>query len=99
MYGIMGLIIATWIGYCVEVVILYFGVRKKFEIRFNAFKLIVAPVSMALVIVILEPLMASKFELLTHLSYVIIAVMVLAWAYRNELKIFNWASFFRYSKK
>lgn len=98
-YGIMGLIIATWIGYSVEVVILYFGVRNKFEISFNAFKLIAAPLSMALVIVILEPLLSHKFELLIHLLYVVIAGLVLGWAYRNELKIFNWASLLRYPKK
>ena len=99
MYGIMGLIIATWIGYSVEVVILYVGVKNKFEISYNAFKLIAAPLSMALVIVVLEPLLSHQFELFTHLLYVVIAGLVLGWAYRNELKIFNWASLFSYSKK
>jgi O-antigen/teichoic acid export membrane protein len=98
-YGIVGLIISTWIGYSVEVVVLYFGVKNKFEISFNAFKLMVAPLSMALVIVVLEPLLSYQFELLTHLLYVVIAGLILGWAYRNELKIFNWTSLFRYSKK
>jgi len=99
LYGIRGLIISIWIGYSVEVVVLYFGVKNKFEISFNAFKLIVAPLSMALVIVILEPLLGHEFELLAHILYVIIASLVLGWTYRNELKIFNWTSLFRYSKK
>jgi len=85
-YGIQGVIIATWIGYAVEILTLYFGIRKKFEITFNAFKLVVAPVVMAIVIVILEPLLAKDQETLVHAGYVLLAIALLSWAYRNELK-------------
>ena len=98
-YGVMGLIIATWIGYLVEVVILYFGIKNKFEIRFNALKLIVAPLTMSLIIVIFEPMFGHQFEFLTHLLYVVTAGLLLAWAYRNELKIFDWSSFLKFLKK
>jgi O-antigen/teichoic acid export membrane protein len=98
-YGVMGVIIATWIGYMVEVVVLYLGVRNKFEIEFNALKLIVAPIVLALIIIIFEPLFGNTLELLTHLSYVVIAVLLLAWAFRNELKVFDWNSILKLIKK
>lgn len=98
-YGVMGVIIATWIGYLVEVVILYLGVRNKFEIHFNALKLIVAPLLVALIILIFEPLFGNRLELLTHLGYVVIAGLVLMWAYRNELKVFDWSPFLKFFKK
>ncbi len=98
-YGVMGLIIATWIGYLVELVILYLGVRNKFENSFNALKLIIAPATLALVIVIFEPLFGSTFELLTHLGYLVIAGLLLAWAYRNELKVFDLGSILKFFKK
>jgi len=59
-YGIQGVIIATWIGYVVEVLILYLGVKNKFEIHFNIFKLVIAPTVMALVIGIIESSASSE---------------------------------------
>lgn len=85
-YGIQGVIIATWIGYGVEIFTLYFGVRKKFEITFNVFKLVVAPVVMGTVILILEPLFTEGQEILVHTVYVLLGLALLSWAYRNELK-------------
>jgi O-antigen/teichoic acid export membrane protein len=98
-YGVMGLIISTWIGYLVEIVLLYLGIRKKFEIEFNALKLIAAPLSLALAVVIFEPLFGNTFELLTHVGYVVIAGLILLWAYRNELKVFDWSPFLKFFKK
>jgi O-antigen/teichoic acid export membrane protein len=98
-FGIMGLIVSTWIGYSVEVITLYLGVKSKFEMWFNAFKLIAAPLLMTLVIIVFEPLTAGRLELLTHSFYVLIAGILLVRAYRNELKIFNWNSLIRYSRK
>jgi len=88
-YGIMGLLVATWIGYIVEIAVLYFGVRSKFEMTFNVFKLIVAPLTLAVVIVIFEPLFGTAFPFLTHLAYVLVAGLLLLWAYRNEIRVFK----------
>jgi O-antigen/teichoic acid export membrane protein len=85
-FGIMGLIISTWIGYLVELAILFWGIRNKFEVTFNGIKLVVAPLVLGLTIIIFEPLFGRKFELATHLTYVVIAGALLVFAYRNELK-------------
>lgn len=85
-FGIMGLIISTWIGYLVELTTLFLGVRKKFEIKFNGIKLIVVPLVLGLTIIIFEPLFGKEFELPTHLFYVLLAGALLVFAYRNELK-------------
>ena len=88
-FGIMGVIFATWIGYVVEVVLLYIGIRHKFSIQFNVFKLITAPVAMALLVVIAEPLLGIRHPLLVHAVYILIGALLLVWAYRNELKVFQ----------
>lgn len=90
-YGIQGVIIATWIGYGVEIVTLYFGASKKFEIVFNVFKLVVAPAVLAIVIIILEPLLAKEQETLVHAGYILLGLALLTWAYRNEVKVFQWS--------
>jgi len=90
-YGIMGLIIATWIGYSVEVVILYFGVKNKFILKVNMFKTIFAPLLMALLIVVLESWIGEERPLFTHTVYVVLATALLTWAYRNELKLISWS--------
>lgn len=89
LYGIWGVIIATWVGYIIEVAILYFGVKSKFTMEFNVFKLIVAPVMMAIIIIILEPWFGFDHSLLLHSGYIIFGLALLLWAYRNELKVFQ----------
>lgn len=85
-YGIMGLIISTWIGYLVELITLYWGIKNKFEINFNPVKLIVVPLVLGLTIIIFEPLFGKEFELAAHVSYLLLAGILLVFAYRNELK-------------
>jgi len=85
LYGIMGVVISTWIGYGVEVTVLYVGIRSKFLFRVNKFKTIAAPLLMALLILIAEPWQGLEHPLLVHGGYVIFGVALLAWAYRNEL--------------
>jgi O-antigen/teichoic acid export membrane protein len=98
-YGIMGLIIATWIGYMVEALILYFGIKNRFEINFNVYKLIIAPLILGVIIIIVEPLFGKKFEVASHLVYLVIGGFVLTVAYRNELKVFDWGSVLKNLKK
>jgi O-antigen/teichoic acid export membrane protein len=88
-YGIMGVLLSTWIGYGIEAIVLYFGIRSKFLFKVNGFKTVIAPMLMALVIVILEPWFGSESPLLVHGAYLIFGVGLLAWGYRNELKVFQ----------
>jgi O-antigen/teichoic acid export membrane protein len=92
-YGIHGVIMSTWISYGVEVLILYFGIKNRFIMRFNTFKLLVAPIALAVVIGIAEPILGKTFPFLLHLGYVSVAGFLLLWAYRNEVKVFNWNFF------
>lgn len=89
--GIQGVIVSTWIGYSVELLVLFFGVRKKFAIQFNAFKLIIAPLLMAGVIIIAEPLVGDQYQLHLHAGYIAFGIGLLAWAYRNEVRQLEWS--------
>jgi O-antigen/teichoic acid export membrane protein len=89
LYGIQGVIISTWIGYGVEVLILYFGVKNKFTIEFNVFKLVVAPLAMAGLVMTLEPWLGATMPYLVHGLYIVFAVLLLAWAYRHEINVFQ----------
>lgn len=90
LYGVMGVIIAAWIGYTVEVVILFLGIKNKFLFKMNVFKTVAAPSLMALVIAVLEPMWGSQYPMTIHAIYIVLGVGLLAWAYRNELKVFQW---------
>ena len=89
LYGIMGVLISTWIGYGVEVIVLYLGIRNKFLFKVNRFKTIAAPMLMALVIVALEPWFGLQYPFLVHSSYLVFGIGLLTWAYRNELNVFQ----------
>jgi O-antigen/teichoic acid export membrane protein len=88
-YGVTGVIISTWAGYVIEVVMLYLGIRNRFDIQFNVFKLITAPLAMALLVVSIEPWLGTQHPLIVHSLYLLVGVILLIWAYRNELKAFQ----------
>jgi O-antigen/teichoic acid export membrane protein len=92
-YGIHGVLFSTWLSYVVEVLILYFGIKNRFEIRFNVFKLVIAPLAIAVIIGLVEPVFGGTHREVVHASYIVIAGILLLWAFRNELKIFNWNFF------
>jgi len=92
-YGIHGVIFSTWLSYIFEVVILYFGIRNRFDIQFNVFKLLLAPLTLAIIIGIVEPLFSNTYPFLIHGFYILVGATLLIWAYRNELKMMNWNLF------
>lgn len=85
-YGIMGLIIATWIGNIVEIITLYLGIKNKFTMQFNAVKLMVIPLVMTAAILSLELILGTTHPLSVHGFYLLLAAGMLGWAYRAELK-------------
>jgi O-antigen/teichoic acid export membrane protein len=85
LFGLMGVIYSLLIGYSLEVLILFFGVRHKFQFKFNIHKLITAPMTLGLLIIVLEP-SYGDYPYLLHLFYLIVGVVLLLWAYRKELK-------------
>jgi O-antigen/teichoic acid export membrane protein len=87
-WGVWGAIISTIVSYMVEILILFWGIRNRFHYKFNAFKLIVAPLLLGVSILLLEPWLGVDYPWQLHAFYVILSGLVLLWAYRNELKIF-----------
>ncbi len=86
-YGIYGVIVSTWLSYILEIFILYFGIRKKFTFKINFTKMAIAPLSLAVLILALEPLWGRQYQYWVHGFYVLIAFGLLAWAYQNEFKL------------
>lgn len=84
--GVYGVLISTVVSYVIEIFILYFGIRNKFTFKLNAFKLILAPVLMALMIGLLEPLWGASHSYLLHGFYVLVGGAILLWVYWNEIK-------------
>jgi O-antigen/teichoic acid export membrane protein len=84
-FGVMGAIGAMLMSQLLELLILYFGIKNRFQFKINKTKMIFIPSLLLLLIVICE-LMIDKNNLLTfHILYVGIAGLLLAWVYRNEL--------------
>jgi O-antigen/teichoic acid export membrane protein len=88
-FGITGVISASIIASCVDLVILRFGIKSKFNFQFNAYKLVVMPLLVFITIVIAESLFAKSFNLQVHLVYVLLTASLLMWYYRNEIKFIS----------
>ncbi len=83
-YGVMAVIGASFVSAVIEVILLYATIRNKFIFRFNILKIVIAPLVLALVIIVLEgrtPLHAD----LVHAFYVVFALLLLFWFYRHEI--------------
>jgi hypothetical protein len=60
--------------------------KNRYNFRFNAYKILVAPIALLVVIVVSESVLLFVDENLRHLAYCILC-MVLLWAtYRSDLK-------------
>ncbi|MFM8851086.1 MAG: lipopolysaccharide biosynthesis protein, partial [Cytophagales bacterium] len=81
-WGVWGAIISTLVSYMVEILILFWGIRNRFHYKFNAFKLIVAPLLLGVSILLLEPWLGGGYPWQLHSLYVMLSSFVLLWAYR-----------------
>jgi O-antigen/teichoic acid export membrane protein len=88
-YGITGVIGASILASCVDLLILRVGIKSKFDFQFNAYKLVVMPLLVFITIVIAEPMFAKTFAWQTHLVYVLLAASLLVWYYRREIKFIS----------
>jgi hypothetical protein len=84
-----GVIIAALVSAALEVVLLRVSIKGMFRFRFNFFKIVVAPMSLFVLIMVLEPSMGFSNPYLIHLIYLFSCIGVLWWAYRNEIKLLN----------
>ena len=85
-FDVFGAIISTWISYGVEILILYFGIRGKFDFKFNIFKMIIGPLSLTVLILLVEPFFGKEYSYWVHSLYVLVAMGMLGWAYRTEIR-------------
>lgn len=81
-----GIIIASLASAIVEVVLLYFVIRGRFQFRFNFFKIVLVPVVFFVMVLVLEPLFGNTMPFLIHSVYVFVCLCLLWWVYRRELK-------------
>lgn len=82
---VYGVIIASLISVVFENILLKVGLRKMFLFKFNAFKIIFAPMILLILILVLEPTFGLLYPYLTHIFYVVSCGGLLWWAYRNEM--------------
>ena len=85
-YGLMAVIGASLVSSVFEVIFLYYRIRDKFTFRFNAFKIIAAPLLLGALILVLESTVGFDKDLL-HGFYLLFSLVLLVWLYRNELKL------------
>jgi O-antigen/teichoic acid export membrane protein len=85
-FGVYGAIASTWISYVAEIVMLYWGVKDKFSFKISIAKMIIAPLSLAALIMVVEPWLGVAYPYWVHGFYVLIALATLGWVYRLEIK-------------
>lgn len=87
--GVYGVILAGMFSSLLEIMLLYRWGKKKFEYRFNVFKLLWLPVSLGSIIILLEPLFSAEYPVLIHSGYVLACLLLLFWVFRNEVLLLN----------
>lgn len=83
-YGVMAVIGASFVSAVLEVILLFVTIKDRFVFRFNALKIVAAPLLLAAMIVALEG-NTGLHPHLVHVFYVVFSLAVLLWLYRNEL--------------
>jgi hypothetical protein len=86
-WELYGLIISAFIAYAIEIFLLWYNLKNDFPMKFNIVKLIGVPLFLFFVIVITESQLNGNYLTVTHLFYGLLCVILLAAAYRNELKM------------
>ncbi|MFN7602598.1 MAG: polysaccharide biosynthesis C-terminal domain-containing protein, partial [Bacteroidota bacterium] len=92
-WGVWGAIVSTLVSYSIEIIVLFLGVRKRFNFQMNTLKLLLAPVVVGVVVLVCEPLLGARYPWVVHGFYLLVSVTTLAWAYRNELKVIGFSPF------
>jgi O-antigen/teichoic acid export membrane protein len=81
---IEGIIMSAALAFMFELVLLRKFLLPYYQIQFNAFKLMIAPFLILLMIVCAEPWIPAGYGWLAHGVYAVVCALVLAVAYRNE---------------
>lgn len=85
-YEVYSVIMAAVLSSLLEILLLWYFIRAKFEFNFNKLKILLAPLLLAVIIGLFE-----WFHILaTHLMYglyIVLCAMILGLLYRNEIKV------------
>ena len=84
-WGVMGVILATAASILTEMVMLYLLSKDRFDFTFNVYKILIAPVGL-MVLVCAGEISAVLNTDLRHFIYCVMAVAILGFVYRFELK-------------
>jgi O-antigen/teichoic acid export membrane protein len=84
--GLMGVIVSSAASVVVEVLLLYFLSKHRFDFRFNAYKIVIAPTILIGAVAISESLLITNYPNLRHFIYCGLCALTLLIVYRTELK-------------
>lgn len=91
--GIMGVVISTAASIVVEIAMLYFLSKDRFDFRFNEYKILITPLVLLTIIVIAESTMQLESINLRHFIYGALCILMLSFVYRTELKTLKLSNF------
>lgn len=86
-FGLMGIMGAAGIAYGIELVLLWLTLKPYYVIKANAFKLLIAPITLMTVSLVGEIITPQSLSDWLHASLFLISVAFLMIAYRNELPL------------
>jgi O-antigen/teichoic acid export membrane protein len=86
-FNIYGVVFTSLLTFWLEMLLLYDNGKKRFKFTFNAYKLLLAPVVLMIIILVAEPIAGIHFPLYTHFLYVVICLVMLTWIFRNEITL------------
>jgi O-antigen/teichoic acid export membrane protein len=93
--GIYGVVLASILSAAVEVLLLRYQAREKFQFRFNLFKIVLAPLILFLLIAVLEPWLGTTQPYTIHGIYLVSCLVLLYWVYRQEVKLIDPRNFIK----
>lgn len=92
-WQIIGVIISSAISYLIEMFLLWHYLKKDYHMKFNMYKLIIAPFFLLLVIVMVEPW--GVFPIFAHVGYAFLCAILLWFSYRNEIRLMSPTKLFK----
>lgn len=88
-WNLYGIILASAFAYVLEMVLLFIFLRDDYDMKFNAFKLMIGPLTLLFVIALAEPSLGTAYPVLVHASYCLLCIGLLWFSYRKELTLLN----------
>ncbi|WP_127120570.1 lipopolysaccharide biosynthesis protein [Chryseotalea sanaruensis] len=85
-FGLVGIILISMFGSAIEVLLLHYQIKKKFNFHFNKLKILIAPLLLVLIFIGGEFLLNSVDQNLRHAGYFISCLIILMGIYKNEFK-------------